>query len=76
MLCYFCNRIMVSECITAHSADNYEDSHERKIRVCLRCETDFLNHAKHPNGKDYVSIFQNNHTGRFKILTGGTKNVL
>ena len=55
------------------SNDQYEDSHERKISVCLRCETDYLNHAKHPNNIDYVNVLHNRFTGRYRIIVGNCR---
>lgn len=71
MLCYYCKRFLLSRCCGQGSLDRYEDCFEREIFICLRCERDYLNHAKHPNGVDYVSIYENQHTKRFKIINKG-----
>ena len=71
MYCYYCKKIILCGCCGQKSHDEYEDCFERIINVCLRCERDFINHAKHPNGVDYVSIWENHHTKRFKIINKG-----
>ena len=68
MYCYYCKKIILSGCCGQKSLDEYEDCFERAIPICLRCERYFLNHARHPNGVDYVSIFENPRTRRFKIV--------